>query len=172
MQKKNTVRKILPFVFALALVVIDQVSKQWIIDNVPLNSVYKSFFGDFLIICHIRNTGAAFSMGARWGSVLRFVVFVLIPIVLIVLLSIAIWSEKSSFTSFQRWSGSVILGGGIGTVLDRVFRFDEGVVDFISVKFYGLFGMDRWPTFNISDSCVVVGVILFAFSILFQKEKK
>ncbi len=111
-------------------------------------------------------------MGASWGPVLRFVVFVILPVVLVLLLALAIWSDKSGFTSFQRWSGAIILGGGLGTVYDRIFRFDEGVVDFISIKFYGLFGMDRWPTFNISDSCVVVGVILFALSILFQKEKK
>lgn len=172
MQKKNIFRKTLPFVFALALLLLDQISKQWVIENIPLNTAYKHFFGDFLIICHIRNTGAAFSMGASWGPALRFVVFVLLPVALVLLLALAIWSDKSGFSSFQRWTGAVILGGGLGTVYDRIFRFDEGVVDFISIKFYGLFGMDRWPTFNISDSCVVVGVILFALSILFQKEKK
>ncbi len=57
-------------------------------------------------------------------------------------------------------------------MIDRVFRFNEGVVDFISVKFYGIFGLERWPTFNISDSCVVVFVILFALSVIFTKEKK
>ena len=54
----------------------------------------------------------------------------------------------------------------------RIFRFDEGVVDFISVKFYGIFGLERWPTFNISDSCVVVFVILFAVSVLVSGGRK
>ena len=42
-------------------------------------------------------------------------------------------------------------------------------MDFISVKFYGLLGMERWPTFNLSDSFVVVFVILFAISVIVQK---
>ena len=54
----------------------------------------------------------------------------------------------------------------------RLFRFDQGVVDFISVKFYGIFGMDRWPTFNLSDSFVVVFVILFAISVIFTRETR
>ena len=56
---------------------------------------------------------------------------------------------------------------------DRVFR-PLGVVDFISVKFYGFLGFDYWPTFNISDSLVVIGVIgmLIAFTINSIKQKK
>jgi len=40
-------------------------------------------------------------------------------------------------------------------LLDRFFRA-EGVVDFIDVKFFGLFGLERWPTFNVADSAIVV----------------
>lgn len=172
MQKNNTVRKILPFVLALVIVVVDQMSKQWVIDNIPLNTVYRRFFGDFLIICHIRNTGAAFSMGASWGVVMRFIVFTVIPVLLVALIIFAMLSDKSGFTAFQRWVGGLILGGGLGTMYDRIFRFNEGVVDFISIKVYGLFGMERWPTFNISDIFVVGGVIIFLISVLFQKEEK
>ncbi|MCR5761239.1 MAG: signal peptidase II [Sphaerochaetaceae bacterium] len=172
MQKNSPVRKILPFILSLVIILIDQASKQWVIDNIPLGSVYKSYFGDFLIIWHIRNTGAAFSMGASWGPFMRTLVFLIVPFIVIGFLGYAVWTDKSKFTAFQRWTGAMILGGGLGTMYDRVFRFNEGVVDFISIKFYGLFGMDRWPTFNISDSCVVVGVILFMISVLFQKEGK
>ena len=56
-----------------------------------------------------------------------------------------------------------IVGGGFGNLIDRFFRA-EGVVDFIDVKFYGLFGMDRWPTFNVADSAVVVCGILLVIS--------
>ena len=56
-----------------------------------------------------------------------------------------------------------IVGGGIGNLIDRFFR-PEGVVDFIDVKFYGLFGMERWPTFNVADSAVVVCGILLIIS--------
>ncbi|HOX92234.1 MAG TPA: signal peptidase II, partial [Spirochaetales bacterium] len=61
-----------------------------------------------------------------------------------------------------------IIGGGMGNILDRIFRAD-GVVDFLSVKFYGLFGLERWPTFNVADATVVVCGILLAASTLFPK---
>lgn len=60
---------------------------------------------------------------------------------------------------------SLILGGGVGNIIDRIFR-PLGVVDFIDVRFYGLFGLERWPTFNIADSAIVVGGILLIISLL------
>ena len=65
-----------------------------------------------------------------------------------------------------------IVGGGFGNLIDRCFR-TEGVVDFIDVKFYGIFGMERWPTFNIADAAVVVCGILLIISFLlpFKKNK-
>jgi signal peptidase II len=64
-----------------------------------------------------------------------------------------------------------IIGGGFGNLIDRFFRPD-GVVDFIDVKFYGLFGLERWPTFNVADSAVVVCGSLLFISMLFFSVKK
>jgi signal peptidase II len=46
------------------------------------------------------------------------------------------------------------------------------VVDFIDVKFFGLFGLERWPTFNLADSTLVVGGILLLASFLWSGQKK
>jgi signal peptidase II len=64
-----------------------------------------------------------------------------------------------------------IIGGGIGNIIDRIFR-PAGVVDFISVKFYGILGMERWPTFNIADSSVVVCCLLLLVTILFGPKEQ
>jgi signal peptidase II len=72
------------------------------------------------------------------------------------------YSEE--FNTLQRWAIAGILGGGLGNITDRIIRPD-GVVDFISVKFYGFLGLERWPTFNIADSSVVICCILFLISI-------
>ena len=165
-------RRFLPFVLTIVLVVIDQISKALVMKYIPLNTIYKKFFGDFLYICHVRNTGAAFSLGAGSSVFLRILVFIVLPAALMGFMCYLIASKKSPLSNAQKWFVAGIAGGGIGTLIDRIFRFNEGVVDFISVKFYGIFGMDRWPTFNISDSCVVVFVILFAISVIFTKEKK
>jgi signal peptidase II len=63
-----------------------------------------------------------------------------------------------------------IIGGGIGNIIDRIFRTD-GVVDFVSVKFYGLLGMDRWPTFNVADSSVVVCFLILLVTMLIPKKE-
>jgi signal peptidase II len=165
-------RRFMPFLLTIALIVIDQISKALVMKYIPLNTIKYRFFGDFLYICHVRNTGAAFSLGAGSSVFLRVVVFIIFPAILMAFMCVLVASEKSPLTNAQRWFVAGIAGGGIGTLIDRIFRFDEGVVDFISVKFYGIFGLERWPTFNISDSCVVVFVILFALSVIFTKEKK
>ena len=111
-------------------------------------------------------------MGAGSSDFVRIVMLIVLPLVLMGAFAWAVASKKDLFTSTQRWFAAGILGGGLGTIADRIFRFDEGVVDFISVKFYGLFGLERWPTFNVSDSCVVVFVVLFALSVLFSSSGK
>jgi len=60
------------------------------------------------------------------------------------------------------------LGGGIGNLIDRIFRSFR-VVDFISVKVYGFLGFERWPTFNVADASLVVSGILLAALLLFDK---
>ena len=162
-------KRFLPFILTVALVVVDQISKLIIMKCIPLNTVGTTLFGDFLIICHVRNTGAAFSLGAGSSAFLRVLVFIILPLALMVLMCFLVATRKKLLTNSQRWFVAGIAGGGFGTLFDRIFRFNDGVVDFISIKFYGLFGMERWPTFNLSDSFVVVFVILFALSVIFQK---
>ena len=53
----------------------------------------------------------------------------------------------------------------MGNLIDRFFR-PAGVVDFIDVRFFGILGMDRWPTFNIADMSVVVCGIMLLLSFI------
>ena len=161
-------KRFMPFVLTACILAVDQVTKLLVVKNIPQGTIAKRFFGDFLWICHVRNTGAAFSMGAGSSDFVRIVMLIVLPLALMCAIAWAIVAKSDLFTNVQRWFAAGILGGGLGTIADRIFRFDEGVVDFISVKFYGLFGLERWPTFNVSDSCVVVFVVLFALSVLLQ----
>ena len=56
----------------------------------------------------------------------------------------------------------------------RPFFRSEGVVDFIDVKFFGIFGMERWPTFNAADSFIVCCGIGLGVNLILQgiKQKK
>ena len=110
------------------------------------------------------NPGIAFSMGNGLPDTLRGLLFAIIPLVVLVVV-LGIYFRNDDFTFFQRWAVAGIIGGGLGNIYDRFFR-SEGVVDFIDVKFYGLFGLERWPTFNVADSAVVVCGILLVISFI------
>jgi signal peptidase II len=94
------------------------------------------------------------------------VIFIFIPILVLGFLA-WYYFKSDEFTKLQLWAAAGIIGGGIGNIIDRIFRPD-GVVDFISVKIYGLFGFERWPTFNIADSSVVICCFLLFGAIFFE----
>ncbi len=156
---KNLKDKLLPIILAILVIVLDQISKLLIVKFIPQNTIGTQFFGDFLRIVHVSNTGVAFSVGATWSETIRKLLFSLMPLVVIALVCVVYFRNKE-FTKLQNWAIMGIVGGGLGNLIDRLFRA-EGVVDFIDVKFFGIFGLNRWPTFNIADSAVVVcGIIL------------
>lgn len=169
---KNLKDKLLPIILAILVIVLDQISKLLIVKFIPQNSIGTQFFGDFLRIVHVSNTGVAFSVGASWSENLRHILFCVLPVIVIVIVFI-VYFRNNEWTKLQNWVIMGILGGGIGNLIDRIFRA-EGVVDFIDVKFYGLFGLERWPTFNIADSAIIVcgAILIISFIISICKEKK
>jgi len=169
----NLKEKFLPLSLTAFIILMDQLVKAIIVKNWPQIGLVKDVFDNgFLWIYHVRNKAIAFSLGENIPEVVKPVLFIIVPILV---LGFLLWYylRSDEFTRIQRWAAAGIIGGGIGNIIDRIFRPD-GVVDFISVKFYGLFGFERWPTFNIADSCVVICCILLFVSILItpQKTKK
>ncbi len=106
-------------------------------------------------------------MGSDIHYSLKKIFFLAMPIfILIFVFSLAL-KEKNCIS---RISLLLIFSGGVGNIIDRLFR-PSGVVDFLDFKFYGIFGLDRWPTFNFADSYVVIGMILFLVYDFFYKKK-
>jgi signal peptidase II len=168
-EKKQIREKLIPFSLTAAVIIIDQVTKWVIASNWPIGSVVKRFFADeagdgLLEIWHVRNKVIAFSLGNGIPESLRPLLFIVLPLCVLAFL-VWYYMTSSEFTRLQRWAIAGIIGGGLGNLIDRILRPD-GVVDFISVKFYGLFGFERWPTFNVADSSVVLCVFLWLLSIL------
>ena len=163
--------KAIPLLLTLAVVLADQLSKAWIVATIPENSVGFQFLGDFLAIVHVRNTAIAFSMGVGFPTVVKLVGFIFLPIVLLIVVSVLYFSKKVEITRLQRWTLALFLGGGIGNLIDRIFRSFR-VVDFISVKVYGFLGFERWPTWNIADASLVISGILIALTILLTPTTK
>jgi signal peptidase II len=167
--KKMLAAKLIPFSLTAAVIIADQVTKGLIATNWPIGSVIKKFFVDgsgdgVLEIWHVRNKAIAFSLGRNLPETIRPVLFIVLPLVVLAFL-VWYYMTSSEFTKLQRWAIAGIVGGGLGNLADRILRPD-GVVDFISVKFYGFLGFEWWPTFNIADSSVVVCVFLWLLSIL------
>lgn len=161
-----------PLLLTAAIVILDQVTKAIIVSRMEL--VYDGgpiieVIGDFFRIIHARNPGIAFSVGRDLPQLLRTVLFIVLPLGV---LGGILWYylRSDEFTPLQRWALAGILGGGIGNLIDRIFR-SGGVVDFIDVRIYGFLGMERWPTFNIADASVVVSGILLLLTSFGAQEK-
>lgn len=167
---KNLKSKLLPLTLALFVIFLDQITKTLVVKNIPLYTIGAEFFGDFLRIIHVSNTGVAFSVGATWSDIVRFASFVVVPVVVIILVFI-VYFRNNEWSTLQRWAIMGIVGGGIGNLIDRAFRA-EGVVDFIDVKFFGIFGLERWPTFNVADSAIIVFGILLAITFIISMKKE
>ncbi|MEL3906739.1 MAG: signal peptidase II [Treponema sp.] len=165
MDTKKIRTYLLPFLLTVFVIGIDQLSKFLIVASIEPWSVGYQFFGDLVRIVCVYNTGAAFSLGHGLPETLRFIVLACIPAVFIAGICVAYF--KTDFSNIQRWWLCGIIGGGISNILDRFFR-PEGVVDFIDVKFFGLFGLERWPTFNIADSVIVIGAFALFITIAMQ----
>ena len=164
-EKKN----FFPLSLTVFVVALDQLTKAWIVKHVPMHGFGSAYFGDFFRIIHVRNKGVAWSIGANLPSILRIVLFTVVALAFLVILGFFMVKSKD-FIMSQRWFLGGIIGGGLGNILDRIFRPD-GVVDFIDVKFYGIFGMSRFPTFNVADSFITVCAILLIIS-MFTEERK
>jgi len=158
MTDSRTRKPLVPFLLTAAIVLADQLTKVAITATIKPGHIGWSAFGDFFWLVHQRNTGAAFSMGDGLPESLRVLVMILVPLALMIALCVY-YFLTDELSLLQRWALCGIVGGGVGNIIDRVLRPD-GVVDFLSVKFYGLFGLERWPTFNVADSSVVVCAII------------
>ena len=162
----------LPFLLTISIVVLDQITKALVVMYIPLNTVFASFFSDFLRIVHVRNTAVAFSIGSSLPYMFKVVFFIVLPLLVLVALSYYLVTARDEDLSvFERFALAGIVGGGLGNILDRIFRH-MSVVDFISTNNYGLFGMERFPTYNLADAAVVISVILFLLSAIFTKKEK
>lgn len=165
-------KKLIPVFFAIGVFLFDQFTKWLVIKYIPIYTVKMQFFGDFLQIVHVRNLGAAFSVGGNLPQIVRSILLAVVPLAVLIL-AMVIYFRNNTFTYVQRWFICGVAGGGFGNLFDRFFRKD-GVVDFIDVKFYGLFGFERFPTFNMADSFIMVcGILLMiSFFVQVRKEKK
>jgi len=132
---------------AVSVVILDQVSKLWIINNLELHRAIPVI--DIFSIVHARNYGAAFGFlnnAGGWQTVFFAMISIVVSSVLIV------WLKRSSAVERQLSIAlALVLGGAIGNLLDRLnYNY---VVDFL--LFY--YGNWQFPAFNFADVAISIG---------------
>ena len=152
-------KKYLYFLLPLIYVALDHITKFLVIKNIPYGSFIK--INDYFSFVNISNTGVAFSMFQN-----NNIFFICLVSLVIIFLIFFIYKNKKEITKLQTHSLLLILAGGTGNLIDRLFR--GAVVDFIDVGYKTVY---RWPAFNVADSCVCIGVTLFIISLLFFNKK-
>jgi len=140
-------------IVACMIVVADQITKAWVqtaltpFEMVPV--IPKVFY-----LTHVYNTGGAFGFLAGAESVWRQAVFIVTSLVAMGMV-LYFYRALTSGQQSMRWAFALIFGGAIGNFIDRV-RFGK-VVDFLDV----FIGSYHWPTFNVADSAISIGIGLF-----------
>ena len=147
------IQYILMAVFCLGAIGIDQLTKLWVVQQIPLHTTVPVWNGVFHLT-YTQNTGAAFSSfeGQHW----------LFALVMLVFIGFIIWEfpkKKMPFTTFERWLMISILAGGIGNMIDRL-RLGY-VVDMIEVDFM------NFAVFNVADCFITCGCILLMLHLIF-----
>jgi signal peptidase II len=181
------------------VVVVDQAVKYWMVeeltsrfDGLPtvgarLDALYgkpppegydglhfrpkRSFtiFPDYLRLRYAENTGAAFGLFRGLPASVRGLLFHLVSIGAVVLITIYYLRLPGTGRQerFARYGLPLVLGGALGNYVDRLAR--GFVIDFVEAHWH-----DRatWPSFNVADSCIVVGVGLLLLDGLVRRERK
>jgi signal peptidase II len=169
-QKRDMKPRLVSLILSAGVILIDQATKLIVtLTDAPGASV--RVIDDFFRIINVQNPAIAFSIGRNLSTGTQRTLFGFLPLLVIVLLFLYYLFTREKLTGFQRWTFAALLGGGLGNYVDRIFR-PAGVVDFLDFRFYGIFGLQRWPTFNLADATVVVSGILLFVSFLIPSRPK
>ena len=138
------------------LVGIDQLTKWLAVEYLQEGEPFPIIDGVFELLLH-KNPGAAFGLfeGQRW-------LFMGITVVVIVVLAAILMSGKYRQYRLVNLSGTLIIAGGIGNMIDRV-RLGH-VIDFL------YFRLIDFPIFNFADMCVSVSVAVLILLLLFEHQ--
>ncbi len=147
---------VLAIITAAVFLAADQITKYIVMTNMELGQSID-FIDGLLDFTYIHNDGGAWGMlgGSRW-FLIGFT-----AVIMVVLVILLIKNGRKNKLFF--WAGTLIVSGGIGNMIDRIFRGGE-VVDFLHATFI------NFPIFNIADCAVVIGAgLLILYFVLDMK---
>jgi signal peptidase II len=139
------------FLVALAVAFADQLTKQVIRYTFYLGES-RPIIDGFFHLTYVRNTGAAWGMFRDHGEVLI--------VVSVMMLGLMVLFRRSFLTGAweHRMAFGLLVGGIVGNLMDRIRL--QAVTDFLDFQVGGFV----WPTFNIADSAICIGVGVYVLS--------
>jgi len=142
-------------ILSAVVILLDIWTKHLVLKSIQLHEAVP-VIPNFFQLVHVRNTGAAFGLGANASS--KLVPTLLNVGAIAVFCVVVVYALRTAVTDRLLQTGlHLILGGAIGNLLDR-FRFGY-VVDFLDVYI----GTHHWPAFNVADSAICIGIALLFF---------
>ncbi len=150
-------------IIILVSIVIDQFTKGLALITLETVGSTKEIISGFFSFELRFNNGAAWSMFSGQFDFLMIMT-------ILALIAFVFFFIKVDFKDAKVYSIaiSLMIGGLFGNLIDRIFMDGNAVVDFLAFDF----GSYSFPRFNIADSCLVVGVILFIFDVIFLEGKR
>ena len=144
----------------IAIIAVDQWSK-WAIKSTFNLYQSKPVIQDVFHLTYVTNDGMAFGLSLPGGKLVLLVLTLLLTGFIIGLL----WKEREGHP-FVKFGLALILSGAIGNLVDRIIY--GKVVDFLDF----MIGDFHWYIFNVADSAVTVGMVLFIYhSIILEKKE-
>lgn len=159
---------------AVGMTILDQVTKVWVRNNLEERADRIVVIDDFFNIIHAENPGAAF--GFLNDSPYRMWVFAAFTVVALIVL-FRMFLELPDDDRFQNIALGMIVSGAVGNAIDRLLY--QSVTDMIDMYVVHdslgpwlreRFGTTHWPTYNIADVAIVVGLIMFLVHALFLEK--
>lgn len=133
-------------IFSLIFVIIDQVIKLVVKNNIKLNTDIK-IIDNFFYLSHVHNDGAAFSMFS--GNLIFLILITIIALVAIYMIFI----KDKKLSNIYIVLISMLIGGILGNFIDRIIY--NYVIDYLSFVIFGYY----FPVFNFADICIVISII-------------
>lgn len=151
--------KKLIYTIALITVLLDQVIKYLVMNNMALHQEIK-LIPNFFSLYYLKNTGAAFSILGN-----KTILLILVSIFCLIIIKNAIKKLKRTNT-LNIISLGIMTGGIIGNLFDRVLY--KSVIDYLSFNIFNY----SFPVFNLADIGITVGAILLIIDLMIEEKEK
>jgi len=158
-------RRVLPFLIAAAVVLLDRLTKGMIKTHIGAYDSITVIPGLFNIV-HTENPGIAFGMLSNASGPWRDILLIGFSAAVLIAISVMLLRPASRHDAVLRTAFAFILGGAFGNLYDRIVN--GTVTDFVEVHA----GQHYFPAFNVADSAITIGACLLLLDMWWGKERR